>query len=1145
MSRRAKIWLSTAGTMVVFGLFAWLGTLLVSPGGVGRWLLPSGLAALGVGAALVVHRYLSRVLPEEAPQDATEEQVDEALSEARARLGGARVPSSRIGRLPAVLVMGPEGAAKTSVVEHSGAQAELLAGEVMRGDAIPPTEGLNVWLAEETLFVEAGGGVLERPGAWSRLATRLRPDRLAAVLGRGRQAPRSAVVCLSCEELTGSSGPDAPARRGRELRERLRTLARELGVRLPVYVVFTKADRIPHFEDFVRNLTDAEARQALGATVPLDEDRGAAYGDRQSARLSRRFDEVADALARRRIEVLERAGDREESASAYEFPRELRKVRDPAVRFLVELCRPTQLGVGPVLRGFYFSGVRPVVVEDAPRAASAPEPERERGSVGATMVFDPSAAGEPRPAPSSRGGSRRVPQWLFLDRLFRDVLLGDELAHEVTGGGARVDLGRRALVGAGLALAATLLVGTTVSFFSNRSLAGDTLEAVREVEHLASAETSTPSMTELATLDSLGDRVAALRTHETDGAPWSLGWGLHTGSDLLPAARSAYFSRFDPMLGRPARIALLQALRRVPETPEASGDYGATYDALKAYLILTTRPDRSSADFLGPVLTRHWLEGRDADSAVADLARDQFELYGSELRFGNPFELAPEDELVSRVRAYLRSFTQVERFYRSMIARASEERPAVRLSEAVPGAAGVLRASHVVPGAFTAEGWAYIQENLDDVGELLAREDWVTGGQTFSEDELAALTDSLERRYVSDYVDHWERFIGSARLVGFGTPRQAAGSLRRLSDNSSPLLQLLAVAARNTGVESEDVDPAFQPVRSVLPPDSVDRFVGEPNQALLGALGRLQSSMEEVAGASGGARQQALARAGGDADQVTAAVRQLTRSFSVEGRARGVGRAVSDLLEAPGLATERLVRRLPAAEANARAREFCGAFSELTSRYPFRQGAGESVSVEDLDAALQPGGSLLWSFYDETLAELLTRQGNRYRPRSGASPRPTDEFVAFFNRAAAISDVLYGSGGSGPSVEFVLRLETSEALPEVTVNVDGQTQTFTRTYSAGRPFRWEGARARSARISGVVEGSGVTLLEAPEGTWALFRLMGQADWEPAGGEGNYRLRWSVPGRQIRLEGELTLAGGVPILDPGYLSDLDCVSTVAR
>jgi len=42
----------------------------------------------------------------------------------------------------------------------------------------------------------------------------------------------------------------------------------------------------------------------------------------------------------------------------------LRKLRKVVVQFLVDLARPSQLNVNPFLRGFYFSGVRPTVIED-------------------------------------------------------------------------------------------------------------------------------------------------------------------------------------------------------------------------------------------------------------------------------------------------------------------------------------------------------------------------------------------------------------------------------------------------------------------------------------------------------------------------------------------------------------------------------------------------------------------------------------------------------------------------------------------------------------------------------------------------------------------------------------------------------------
>ena len=44
----------------------------------------------------------------------------------------------------------------------------------------------------------------------------------------------------------------------------LREISRLLGMPLAVYVIVTKLDRVPHFAEYVRNLSDGEARQVLG-----------------------------------------------------------------------------------------------------------------------------------------------------------------------------------------------------------------------------------------------------------------------------------------------------------------------------------------------------------------------------------------------------------------------------------------------------------------------------------------------------------------------------------------------------------------------------------------------------------------------------------------------------------------------------------------------------------------------------------------------------------------------------------------------------------------------------------------------------------------------------------------------------------------
>ena len=130
-------------------------------------------------------------------------------------------------------------------------------------------------------------------------------------------------------------------------------------------------------------------------------------------------------------------------------------MRSLIVDFLVNLTRPSQLQANPFLRGFYFSGVRAVMVDDvaaqASRDAVLGEDEAESG---ATKMFNPAQQlrrGQIE-APAAVARSRKIPQWVFLSHLFNDVILKDRVALSASGFSSRVSLVRR------LALAAVIAI---------------------------------------------------------------------------------------------------------------------------------------------------------------------------------------------------------------------------------------------------------------------------------------------------------------------------------------------------------------------------------------------------------------------------------------------------------------------------------------------------------------------------------------------------------------------------------------------------------------------------------------------------------------------------------------------------------------
>src|SRR5262249_7380672 len=139
--------------------------------------------------------------------------------------------------------------------------------------------------------------------------------------------------------------------------------------------------------------------------------------------------------------------------TTYEFPREFRKLRTLLVQMLVDVCRPSQLRTTPFLRGFYFTGVRPVTITTTGpallRDGAGAQPFDAPLESGATGIFDlhrAKAAGAQRAQVAEASESRRVPQWVFLPPFFTEVLLKDRAALTASAASTKTSFWRRFLL---------------------------------------------------------------------------------------------------------------------------------------------------------------------------------------------------------------------------------------------------------------------------------------------------------------------------------------------------------------------------------------------------------------------------------------------------------------------------------------------------------------------------------------------------------------------------------------------------------------------------------------------------------------------------------------------------------------------------
>src|SRR5919108_1981119 len=127
MTQRAKI-LIVAGTLLGFSVSVWFLVSLLGVSAADAWKLRLGLWILGALGAGSVLWFLRK--PGTPAGGSEGEEIDPLLASARSHLAAARIArKASFDRLPVVLLIGPSGSTKTTLVLQSGIDAELLAGE--------------------------------------------------------------------------------------------------------------------------------------------------------------------------------------------------------------------------------------------------------------------------------------------------------------------------------------------------------------------------------------------------------------------------------------------------------------------------------------------------------------------------------------------------------------------------------------------------------------------------------------------------------------------------------------------------------------------------------------------------------------------------------------------------------------------------------------------------------------------------------------------------------------------------------------------------------------------------------------------------------------------------------------------------------
>jgi type VI secretion system protein ImpL len=1127
------------------------------------WILRGVLAFLGLIGAFVAFWYQYKVKKakeasgEEGAQESSTDDLDALVREAVRRLKQSTLGrGTDLSSLPIVFVLGESGATKTTVLIHSALDPELLAGHVYRDNEVLPTSTANLWYTRQAIFVDPAGAMMAQRERWRRLVKLLQPARFSAAVGKKAQAPRAAIVCFDCETFLRQGAGEVTVSAARRLSARLQEVSQLLGISFPVYVLFTRLDRISFFNEFVRGMSKDEASEVLGATLPIRSLSAGVYADQETQRLTKAFDEIFYSLAERRIVLLPRENDGDRLPGIYEFPRELKKLRSLLVQFMVDLLRPSQLGTNPFLRGFYFTGVRPVVVDDVVAApVLVAETAEESLNSGATQIFRGGVSQVAAPPAIRGGGPRRMPQWVFLTSLFNDILVKDRVALAASGSSSHVNLLRRIGLAFAVFLGLVFLTGFTVSFFQNHALQSRVRDEVTDLRTLQTpADVRQPaSIGDLQKLDRLRSDLVDLSDWEENGAPWSMRWGLYSGHELYEDAMPFYFDRFNRLLFTDTQKRVTESMLALPDSPPAnvlndpqSNDlYGKTYNQLKAYLITTSVTpnkcyDQGKVAFLTQVLANRWAAERGIDKDRQDLAARQFDFYATELVRKNWLVAGNSATLVSHTRGYLKGFVGTNLLYARLKANVPD--PAARsFNERYERSGEIIESEHRVAGAFTRAGYAAVQNALLHPSDIGADECVMGSTAALGLDPLS-IQHQLTQMYNDEFVKEWNTVLKTSRFRGFkGDWADADTKLQKLTDPGSPQMELLYFISHNVNPAPAEVKTPFKAVQQLedpAPTDSdtpPDKYLGAATSKYIDAIGALDAAVHALA--QNPSDQTLLAPASDAAAKARQAAGSISSSLPLDhSQTPGNEQQVSRLLTEPIKGIEDMVRLGPVAAANKGAASFCGLFAAATlNKFPFNSSALQEVSIDQLNAIFGDG----FTKFADSEKQFVLKSGNQYVANPVAPLPPSKAFLQSLTTFSRINETLYPPGATSPKMSYTLKVLSSN-LEGVELKIGDKKLAGTGNQET---FAWTGA---PDVIS--VEKNGDPVDTVPAGPWAVFRFISHAkhitsnDWQWVI-ENNGRVVMLAPNKQKSYDYQLQVSGPAnPFTDfPG----MRCVGKVSQ
>ncbi len=1071
--------------------------------------------------------------------------------------------SKRLTSLPWYMFIGPPGAGKTTALLNCGLKFPLsdTPGGAQALKGVGGTRNCDWWFTDEAVLIDTAGRYTTQDSqaavdnaAWLGFLKMLKKH-------RRRQPLNGVMVAISLSDLSVLT-EDQRLTHARAIRRRIRELHDELGVRVPVYVLFTKADLIAGFVEFYDNMGREEREQAWGVTFPYDDGRE----EGMVAGFPSAFDALMERLNDRMLERVHQEPDAQRRRLVYGFPQQIASLRDVASDFLTEAFRPSRLEPRALLRGIYFtSGTQDGTPIDRLLGTMANE------------------FGLPRQSVTAFSGAGRS---YFLTRLIREVIFGEA---SLVGLDPRVEKRAKLIsygtYGAAVAFLLLLVGGWLVSYINNRELitnvhATSTVYTNQVAELAKRGQNDLDLSATLPPLDTLRAIPGGFDEREKD-VPVALQLGLYQGEKLGLAAADAYVRSLNGVL-LPRMLGQLEVqIARQMNNPDL------LYPLLKVYLVLG-RKGPLDKDLVMQWFTLNVMNLYPGDDQAP--VRDSLTGHAEALLNQPLTQLPLNDDLINRAREVLNRVPLAEYSYNRIIhSKRIASLPEWTVADnAGPGSSRVFELhsgkglNSGVPGIYT---WAGYHNTflplLPTVTQDITEDSWVLGKAKRDVTETVRDTTKLRRDvlnlYLDDYARRWDVQLADIGIKPFANLQQALDELSLLSAPASPLRDLLtnidlqtqlsrtaatdqaaaAVEAKAGKVGSKAAgfaaveaksglsfqqaglvnilgemfgnDPAGKPIDPAKRVDdhfkSLHDFVTAPNptnpapiETMMKNLLAMYQNFNQIANApnQGQAMLNQLAGLGGGGGGGGAA----GAAQQLQDMAKDMPKPVAAMLASVSKSGTQVASSGASQElSDAWKTKVVPLCEAAFNRYPLVAGSPDDVPVDDFASLLAPGG-MMDQFFDQYLKKFVDTTAKPWKWLSpdkvplGLSPSS----LAEFDRADQIKKALFTANGQVQVRFQLVPVQLDPAVAQITIEIAGQTLTFSHGPTEQARFQWPKADGTTlVRVTMTPTAGGNATVIEKDGPWALLRVLDAAKITPSGQPDKFRIAFSGGGGTATFE----------------------------